>query len=61
MALLRSFAPKENKEIGVWGGNNLQNKLDQEKASVNMEEVTAYLYADGNDATKCKKLLDPYL
>ena len=60
MALLRSFAPKESKEMGG-GGNNLQNKLDQEKVSVNMEEVTAYLYADGNDATKCKKLLDPYL
>lgn len=41
------------------GSNNLQNKLGQEKV-FKMQEGRAYLYADGNDPTKCKKLLDPY-
>lgn len=52
MALLKSFASEENK----WGSDNLQNKLNQEKIFVNI--VTAYLYADGNNSTKCKQLLD---
>lgn len=40
------------------GGSSNSEKLGQEKVFANLEELRAYLYADGNNPTKCKKLLE---
>ena len=55
MALLKNFASKENIKIGGggWEGALIRSRKSIKKS--NMKEVIAYLYADRNNPTKCKK------